>query len=152
MPGSPPRRKSSSSDLPEDAELAYKRMLPRMQGFKAILQQMQTKLRPANLDSIKKKHVLIFKKDLDNLVEYIQAEENRPFAGSFLRSVVGLITTVNGVIMQLNTAKMLAEDLEKIDTTTPNYAAARAGTHLEFQKCLYACSEPLGRALGLFKI
>jgi hypothetical protein len=150
VPGSTSRRKSSSSNLPEDARLAYNRMLPRMRAFKAILQQMQIKLSPANLDSIGKNHVRTFKNDLVKLAAYVQAEENKPFASLFLRSVVGLLTTLDNIIMQLNTAKMLAEDLERIDTTTPNYAPARAATYLEFQRYLIACREPLNQALELF--
>ena len=129
-------------------------MLPQMQGFKAILQQMQTKLRPANLDSIKKKDILTFKQDLVNFVEFVQAQGNRPFASLFFRSVVGLITIVNGIIRQLNTAKRLAEVLEKIekDTRTPNFAKVLAETDNELQEYLNACREPIDKALKQFKI
>lgn len=148
-----PDRKSNSSDLPEEARLAYNRMLPRMQAYKVILQQMQMKLSPANLSSIKKSHLLAFRKDLVRLVEYVQDEENKQFERLFLRSSDGLCTTVEeGIILQLNAAKDLAEDLERIDTTMPNYAAARRGLHIEFQRCLIACRKPLNQALGQFKI
>lgn len=154
MPGTtPPNRKSKSSGLPEDARLAYNRMLPRMQAYRTIIQQMQLKLSPGNLSSIRKNHVLAFRKDLVRLVEYVQSEENKQFTHLFFRSPGGLSTLVEeSIILQLNAANDLAEDLERIDTTTPNYAAARRGLYLEFQRCLIACREPLNQAEGQFKI
>ena len=138
--------------MPEDKRLAYNRMLPGMQAFKAILQNMQLKLMIGNVSSIGRNDVHTFINDLIYYVYFVQDENNNPFAGLFVRSVIGLLTSVNSIILHLNTAKLLAEDLERIDTTTPNYAAARATTYMEFQRYLLACQEPLNQALALFTI
>lgn len=149
MPGANPQR--DAGDLPEERRLAEQRVRTEMKKFRTILEQIQEKLKVSKIDSVGKKDVQFFIKELIRCITFVQADENKSYVGAFLRSAQGLSTILEkGVKLQLDAALDQSKELEKLEKNR-DYGPIRAGLLTERKERLMDCREPLDKAIKQFK-